>query len=187
MQQFYWVSQKVHSGFSIASYRKKAEWHFWPTQNFQVFVWRKEKHESEKVYAPLCSLQHYYNSQNMEMIDMSKMDKDATHTHTHTHTHTRTQQKSESEVAQLCPTLCNPVDCAYQAPPSMGFSRQEYCSGVLLPSPGDLPNPGIEPWSPALQADALTSEPPGNRRVGSHKWRKSCHLWQHGWSLKAFC
>ena len=86
MQQFYWVSQKVHSGFSIASYRKKAEWHFWPTQNFQVFVWRKEKHESEKVYAPLCSLQHYYNSQNMEMIDMSKMDKDATHTHTHTHT-----------------------------------------------------------------------------------------------------
>ena len=50
---------------------------------------------------------------------------------------------------------------ALQAPPSMGFSRQEYWSGLPFPSPGDLPNPGIEPRSPALQADALTSEPPG--------------------------
>ena len=49
---------------------------------------------------------------------------------------------------------------AYQAPPSMGFSRQEYWSGLPFPSPGDLPNPGIEPGSPALEADALTSEPP---------------------------
>ena len=70
--------------------------------------------------------------------------------------------ESESEVAQLCLTLCDLVDCiAYQTPPSMGFSRQEYWSGLPLPSPGDLPDPGIEPWSPALQADALTSEPPG--------------------------
>ena len=52
---------------------------------------------------------------------------------------------------------------AHQAPPSMGFSRQEYWSGVPFPSPGDLPNPGIEPGSPTLEADALTSEPPGNR------------------------
>ena len=43
----------------------------------------------------------------------------------------------------------------------MGFSRQEYWSGLPFPSPGDLPNPGIEPGSPAFQADALTSEPPG--------------------------
>ena len=43
----------------------------------------------------------------------------------------------------------------------MGFSRQEYWSGLPLPSPGDLPDPGIEPRSPALRADALTSEPPG--------------------------
>ena len=49
----------------------------------------------------------------------------------------------------------------YQAPPSMGFSRQEYWSGLPFPSPGDLPDPGIEPRSPALQANALTSEPPG--------------------------
>ena len=48
----------------------------------------------------------------------------------------------------------------YQAPPSMGFSMQEYRSGLLLPSPGDLPNPGIEPGSPSLEADTLTSEPP---------------------------
>ena len=51
---------------------------------------------------------------------------------------------------------------AYQAFLSMGFSRQEYWSGLLFPSPGDLPDPGIEPGSPALEADALTSEPPGN-------------------------
>ena len=115
--------------------------------------------------------------------------------------------KSESDVAQLCPTLHDPMDCslpgtsvhgifqarvlewvaiafslqplkvkvkslscvrlfaipwtvAYQAPPSMGFSRQECWSGLPFPSPGDLPNPGIEPGSPALQADALPSEPP---------------------------
>ena len=50
---------------------------------------------------------------------------------------------------------------ACQAHLSMGFSRQEYWSGLPFPSPGDLPDPGIEPWSPALEADALTSEPPG--------------------------
>ena len=44
---------------------------------------------------------------------------------------------------------------------SMGFSRKEYWSGLPFPSPGDLPNPGIEPGSPALWADALLSEPPG--------------------------
>ena len=54
-----------------------------------------------------------------------------------------------------------PWTVAHQAPPSMGFSRQEYWSGVPFPSPGDLPNPGIEPRSPALPADTLTSEPPG--------------------------
>ena len=48
----------------------------------------------------------------------------------------------------------------------MGFSRQEYWSGLPFPSPGDLPNPGIEPRSPALQADALPSEPPGKPLCG---------------------
>ena len=50
---------------------------------------------------------------------------------------------------------------AYQAPPPMGFSRQEYWSGFPFPSPEDLPNPRIEPWSLILQADTLPSEPPG--------------------------
>ena len=54
-----------------------------------------------------------------------------------------------------------PWTVAHQAPQPMGFSRQEYWNGWPFPSPGDLPDPGIEPRSPALQADALTSEPPG--------------------------
>ena len=57
--------------------------------------------------------------------------------------------------------LVTPWTVAYQASLSMGFSRQEYWSGVPFPSPGDLPDPGIEPRSPTLQADALPSEPPG--------------------------
>ena len=50
-------------------------------------------------------------------------------------------------VIQLCPTLCDPMDCAHQAPLSMGFSKQAYWSGLPFHSPGDLPNPGIEPTS----------------------------------------
>ena len=50
-----------------------------------------------------------------------------------------------------------PWTVAYQAPPSMGFSRQEYWSRVPFPSTGDLPNPGIEPGSPAWQADSLAT------------------------------
>ena len=47
----------------------------------------------------------------------------------------------------------------HHVPSSVGFPRQEYWSGLPFPSPGDLPDPGIKPWSPALQAGALTSEP----------------------------
>ena len=54
---------------------------------------------------------------------------------------------------------CHPA--GLPIPLSMEFSKQEYWSGLPLPSPGDLPNPGIEPRSPALQADSLPSEPPG--------------------------
>ena len=86
-------------------------------------------------------------------------------------------------VTQLCLTLWNPKDCRYTlsiymhtyvysnvltfkyisllAPLSMKFSRQEYQRGLPFPSPGDLPNPGIEPGSPALQAGYLPTEPPG--------------------------
>ena len=57
-----------------------------------------------------------------------------------------------------------PWTVADQAPLSMGFFRQGCWSGLPFPSPGDLPDPGIEPRSPTLQADALPSEPPGKPR-----------------------
>ena len=66
-----------------------------------------------------------------------------------------------SWAAQSCPTLCDPMDCSLLAPLSMGFSRQEYWSGLPFPFPGDLPHPGIKPESPTLQADSLPSEQPG--------------------------
>ena len=67
-----------------------------------------------------------------------------------------TLYESESEVAQSYLTLrLHELYIAYQAPQSMGFSMQEYWVGLPFPSPGDLPNPGIEPGYPVLQADAL--------------------------------
>ena len=65
-------------------------------------------------------------------------------------------------VAQSCLTLCNPMDCiARQVPLSVGFPRHEHWSGLPFPPPGDLPDPGIEPRFPTLQADSLPSEPQG--------------------------
>ena len=64
-------------------------------------------------------------------------------------------------VTQSYPTLCNPVDCSHQSPLSMECSRQQHWSGLPFPSPGDPPNPGIEPRSSALQGDSLLSDPPG--------------------------
>ena len=64
-------------------------------------------------------------------------------------------------VAKSRLTFSIPWIVAHQDPLSMGFSKQEYWSGVLFPSPEDLPNPGIEPGSPALQADYLLTELPG--------------------------
>ena len=59
-----------------------------------------------------------------------------------------------------------PWTVVYQAPQSMGFSRHEYWGGLPFPSPGDLPDPGIEPGSRTLQADALPSKPPGKSNCG---------------------
>ena len=61
-------------------------------------------------------------------------------------------------VTKSCPTLVTPWTVAWLAPLSMGFSRQEYWSGLPFPSPRDLPDAGIEPGSPALQADSLQTE-----------------------------
>ena len=71
------------------------------------------------------------------------------------------KRKKASEVTQSCLTLCNPVDCSL---PGFSIHRilwQEYWSGLPFPSPGDLPDSGIETRSPALDEDTLTSEPPG--------------------------
>ena len=68
--------------------------------------------------------------------------------------------------AQSCLTLCDPMDRS-QAPLSMGFSRQQYWSGLPCPPPGDLFNPGVKPRSPTLQADSLPAEPRGKPHISS--------------------
>ena len=78
--------------------------------------------------------------------------------------------KSESEVTHRVRLFVTPLIVAYQAPLSMGFSRQEYWSGLPFPSPGDPPNPGIEPGSHGLRADALPSEPPNWMRTNQIKF-----------------
>ena len=89
------------------------------------------------------------------------------------------KEKSESVITQLCLTVCDLMDCiAHQAPLSLEFARQEYWRGLPFPPPGDLPDPGIKPWSPLLQADSLLTEPPGkplNKETGRQKepcWMK---------------
>ena len=72
--------------------------------------------------------------------------------------------------------FATPWTVAYHAPPSMGFSRQEYWSGLPFPSPGDLPDPGIEPESPALGADALPSAPPGEPKKEKMYRRKNMSM-----------
>ena len=81
-------------------------------------------------------------------------------------------------VAQSCPTLCNPMVCSLTGfSLSMGFSRQDCCSGLPFPSPGVLPDPGIEPRSPAMQADSLPSEP----------WGKPYERWKPIEKSFSFC
>ena len=69
--------------------------------------------------------------------------------------------KSESEVSQSGPTLCDPMDCSLPGSSLHGILQAKVLEWFAFPSPGDLPDPGIEPGSPTFQADALTSEPPG--------------------------
>ena len=80
-----------------------------------------------------------------------------------------------SEVAQSCLTLCDPMDCSCQTPLSIEFSRQEHWSELQFPPPGDLPNPGTEPESPALHTDTLLSEPPETAILSNIlAWKISC-------------
>ena len=79
----------------------------------------------------------------------------------------------------MCPTFCDPWTVVGQAPPSKGFSRQEHWSGLPFPSPGSLPEPGIEPGSPALQADSLPSESPGNHNLEKLIKKKKEYIQNH--------
>ena len=73
-----------------------------------------------------------------------------------------------------------PWTVAHQAPPSVGVSRQEYWSGLPFPSPGDLPDPGIKPGSPSLQADTL-------QNPGLHHCRQMLYGLSHQGILTSFC
>ena len=85
-------------------------------------------------------------------------------------------------VVQSYLTLCYPMDCSPPGYSVQGFSRQECWSGLPFPSPGHLPEPGIKPGSPALQADSLPSEPPekpvlwkkGKSESASHSVMSDC-------------
>ena len=76
-------------------------------------------------------------------------------------------------VAQSYLTFCNPMDCRPPGSSVHGIFRQEYWNGLPFPSPGDLPNSGIEPRSPALQANSLTSEPSGKPKEEEVRKRRS--------------
>ena len=101
--------------------------------------------------------------------------------------------KSDVKVkdTQSCLTLCDPME------ESMEFSRPEYWSGYPFPSPGDLPNPGIAPGSPALQENSLPAELPGKPKVWciyntkyystTHRKMKSCPVQQHGCIQGVLC
>ena len=91
-----------------------------------------------------------------------------------------------AKLLQSCPILCDLVDCtvAHQAPMSMGFSKQEYWSGLPFPPPGDLPDPGIKPAVPALQADSLLLESPG-KSPESHDSAEHFHLFISSFILRA--
>ena len=73
----------------------------------------------------------------------------------------KSKRKVKVKLLSYVQLFATPWTVAHQASPSMGFSRQEYWSGLPFALPGDLPHPGIEPRSPALPVDALPSEPPG--------------------------
>ena len=95
----------------------------------------------------------------------------------------------EVKVAQLCPTLWDPMDCGSPGSSVQGILQARIPSGLPFPSPGDLPDPGIESGSPTLQADSLPSEPPGK----PYKWWCSAKLidtessqWFIEWQAKSF-
>ena len=100
----------------------------------------------KKISSVTCRVSFFVYFQVSSWIIFSKFLICSSYVNFYCHLAYLTCMQSESEVTQSCLTLCDPV--AYQAPLSMGFSRQWYWSGLPFPSPGDLPNPGIEPGLP---------------------------------------
>ena len=108
--------------------------------------------------------------------------------------------KSEGEVAQSVWLFATPWTVAHQAPQSVGFSRQEYWSGLPCTPPGDLPDPGIEPGPPSLQ-NSLPSEPPGkptgslrslvlnlaSKKPSSRLWTLGCPIMVASQRLSTSC
>ena len=97
-------------------------------------------------------------------------------------------------VVQLCPTLwtfCDTMDCSPSDSLSMGFSRQEYWSGLPFPAPGDLPDPGIKPVilaSPALAGGFFTAEPPGKPLWAEWLINHRNNAWSsRGWNTEIRC
>ena len=110
-----------------------------------------EDQDGEITFSPINSSKEHLNAEQTPQD--YRRDKDFSNT---TKEH-KVKVKSLSRVR----LFATPWTVANQAPLSMGFSRQEYWSGLPFPSPGNLPDPGIEPRSPAQQTGAVTSEPPG--------------------------
>ena len=78
-------------------------------------------------------------------------------------------------VTQSCPTLCNPMDCSPPGSSVHGIFQAGILSGLSFPSPGDLPNSGVEPRSPELHADSLLTEPPGKLQNHTNKCGAMSH------------
>ena len=82
---------------------------------------------------------------------------------------------------QLCLTLCNPMDCSWPGSPVHGVLQARMLEWVAIPFSGDLPNPGVEPGSPALQADSLPTEPPGKHFFQFPHWEISSRALMSEW------
>ena len=93
-------------------------------------------------------------------------------------------------VTQSCPTLCDSMHHSPSGPLSMGFSKQEYWSGLPFPAPRDLPNPGMEATSPALVGGFFTTEPPGMLVPANASWQHHIQCGKDGlprWSINDTC
>ena len=91
-----------------------------------------------------------------------------------------------AKLFQSWPTLCDPMGCSCQAPLSMGFSRQEYWSGLPYPPPGDLANPRIKSWSPALAGRFFTTSATweaqkGLQEIINEVWKEREDITIGGW------